>query len=81
MTFTDYISTIYLQDPKVTRDIALEDWIINEIEQDATILNKWVDLYYTELLSNDIDIKKKILDMRYEDWKNSMTPIIVKEDK
>ena len=42
MTFTDYINTIYLQDPKVTRDIALEDWIINQVEQDATILDEWV---------------------------------------
>lgn len=43
MTFIDYLNSIYLSDPKVTREISLEDWLYEKLIEDNENLNKWAE--------------------------------------
>ena len=79
MTYKEYlIEEVYYRDPKCKQYESFDDWLGY---QDIDDIISWADLYVKELLSKkssfDRDIKKKILEMRYEDWKNIMPPLNV----
>jgi len=76
MTYKEYLQDIYYRDPKCKQYESFEDWLGY---QDIDDIVSWANLYVKELLSNDSDSKKKDFRNEYEDWKNTMPPLSIKE--